>query len=149
MELELSMNRLCLPVATLGLMTIAIAATPARAAGPDGTWLSEAGDVKMKVAPCGGGICSHIEWLKDPNENGKPKVDKNNADESKRGRPIIGSSIMLNMKPDGADKWSGQVYNAEDGKTYSGSFTLAGANKADLKGCVAFICKSKGWTRSN
>ena len=53
------------------------------------------------------------------------------------------------MKPDGADKWSGQVYNAEDGKTYSGSFTLAGANKADLKGCVAIICKSKGWTRSN
>jgi len=39
------------------------------------------------------------------------------------------------MKADGADKWSGQVYNAEDGKTYSGSFALCGATKPDLKGC--------------
>jgi len=142
------MTRFCLSLAALALATIALPAGPANAASPDGTWLSEAGDVKMKVAPCGGAICSHIEWLKEPNENGKPKVDKHNADESKRSRPVMGSAIILGMKPDGADKWSGQVYNAEDGKTYSGSFTLTGANKADLKGCVAFICKSKGWTRS-
>ena len=113
-------------------------------------WLSQDGDVKMKVARCGDAICSTIAWLKNPNdEKGKPKVDLNNADASKRSRPIMGSAIILPMKADGADKWSGQVYNAEDGKTYSGSFTLSGANKADLKGCVAIICKTKTWTRTN
>ena len=71
------------------------------------------------------------------------------ADASKRGRPIMGSAIVLPMKADDADKWSGQIYNAEDGKTYSGSFALSGASKADLKGCVAIICKSKTWTRTN
>jgi len=91
-----------------------------------------------------------IAWLTNPNdEKAKPKVDLNNADASKRSRPIMGSAIILPMKADGADKWSGQVYNAEDGKTYGGSFSLSGANKADLKGCVAIICKTKTWTRTN
>jgi uncharacterized protein (DUF2147 family) len=53
------------------------------------------------------------------------------------------------MKPSGGDVWQGQVYNAEDGGTYSGAFTMTGANSADLKGCVmAVLCKSQTWTRA-
>ena len=53
------------------------------------------------------------------------------------------------MKPSGANMWSGNVYNAEDGKTYTGSFTMTGDNTADLKGCVmSFLCKSQTWTRA-
>ena len=144
------MTRFSIPLAALALATITIAASPASAGDPTGMWLSQDGDVKMKVARCGDAICSTIAWLKHPNDDkGKPKVDLNNADTSKRSRPIMGSAIILPMKADGADKWSGQVYNAEDGKTYSGSFALSGANKADLKGCVAIICKTKTWTRTN
>ncbi len=63
---------------------------------------------------------------------------------------MVGTPIVLGMKPDGADKWSGQVYNAEDGKTYSGSLTLASADSIQLKGCVASIfCKIATWTRSH
>jgi uncharacterized protein (DUF2147 family) len=144
------MTRPFLPLVALAVSTIALVSSPARAGDPTGTWLSQDGDVKMKVSRCGSAICGNIAWLKNPNDgSGKPKVDKHNADASKRNRPIMGSPIILGMAPDGADKWSGQVYNAEDGKTYSGSFTLAGGNRADLKGCIAFICKTKNWTRSN
>ena len=144
------MTRFSMPLAALGLVTIAMTSTPAWAGDPTGMWLSQDGDVKMKVAHCGDAICGTIAWLKQPNDaNGKPKVDSNNADAGKRSRPIMGSAIILPMKADGTDKWSGQVYNAEDGKTYSGNFALSGATKADLKGCVAIICKTKTWTRSN
>ena len=137
-------------LAACALGVTAMASIPAQAGDPTGMWLSQDGDVKIKVSHCGSQICGNIAWLKEPNDkNGKPKVDINNADASKRNRPIMGSAVILPMKADGADKWSGQVYNAEDGKTYSGSFTLAGGNKADLKGCVAIICKSKTWTRTN
>jgi uncharacterized protein (DUF2147 family) len=129
---------------------LAAASGPAFAGDPTGLWLSQDGDVKMKVARCGGAICGIVAWMKHPTDDrGKPKVDKNNADASKRNRPVMGVPIVLGMKSDGADKWSGQVYNAEDGKTYSGGFTLTSASKAELKGCIAFICKSKTWTRSN
>ena len=147
---RLLLTRLSMPLVALALMTAPFTSSPALAGDPTGLWLSQDGDVKMKVARCGDAICSTIAWLKNPNdEKAKPKVDLNNADASKRSRPIMGSAIILPMKADGADKWSGQVYNAEDGKTYSGSFALSGANKADLKGCVAIICKTKTWTRTN
>jgi uncharacterized protein (DUF2147 family) len=147
---RLLMTSLSMPLVALGLMTTAMTSSPALAGDPTGMWLSQDGDVKMKVARCDDAICSTIAWLKNPNDDkGKPKVDLNNADANKRSRPILGSAIILPMKADGADRWSGQVYNAEDGKTYSGSFALSGANKADLKGCVAIICKTKSWTRIN
>jgi uncharacterized protein (DUF2147 family) len=137
---------------SVALVFAALVATssPGFAADPTGTWLSQDGDSKLRVTRCGEAICGNLAWLKQPNDaSGKPKLDANNADASKRNRPVLGVPIILGMKPDGADKWSGQVYNAEDGKTYSGSFTLAGANKAEIKGCVAIICKTKTWTRSN
>jgi uncharacterized protein (DUF2147 family) len=147
---RLLMTRLSMPLVALGLITTAMTSSPALAGDPTGMWLSQDGDVKMKVARCGDAICSTIAWLKNPNDDkGKPKVNLNNADATKRSRPIMGSAIILPMKADGADRWSGQVYNAEDGKTYSGGFALSGANKADLKGCVAIICKTKSWTRIN
>ena len=95
----------------------------------------------------------HAGWLAEPNdpETNQPKTDNNNKDASKQGRPLIGVPIVLGMKPAGGDKWEGQVYNAEDGNTYSGSFTMSGANTAELKGCVmgGLICKGQTWTRSN
>ena len=64
---------------------------------------------------------------------------------------LLGIPIVLNMAPTGGDKWEGQVYNAEDGGTYTGSFTMTGANTAELKGCVmgGLICKGQTWTRAN
>jgi uncharacterized protein (DUF2147 family) len=55
------------------------------------------------------------------------------------------------MKPSGADKWTGQIYNAKDGKTYSGSMTVQGASALKLEGCVlgGLICRSETWTRTN
>jgi uncharacterized protein (DUF2147 family) len=145
------MNRigLGLPGLVFALSSLALPGV-ARAGDPAGLWLTEDGDAKIKIAHCGGAICGTIAWLKDPTEAGKPKLDKNNADASKRSRPIMGAAIVLGMKPDGADKWTGQVYNAEDGKTYSGSLTLVSANSVKLQGCVAAIfCKTKTWTRTH
>jgi uncharacterized protein (DUF2147 family) len=143
------MVRFSVGFAALTVASTMLVAAPVRAADPTGIWLSADGDVKMKVAHCRAGICSTIAWLKAPNDaHGKPKTDKNNPDPGRRGRPIMGAPIILGMKADGPNKWSGHIYNAEDGKTYSGSFTLTGANTAGLKGCVAIICKTKAWTRS-
>jgi uncharacterized protein (DUF2147 family) len=129
-----------------------LTAAPALAAEPTGNWLTRNSESKVAISKCGQAICGTITALKAPNgADGKPKVDSNNPDASKRNRPIIGTMIVLNMTPGGADKWSGQVYNPEDGKTYSGSITLKGPNALDLQGCVAggLICKTQTWTRTN
>jgi uncharacterized protein (DUF2147 family) len=130
-----------------------VAATlPAQAADALGTWYTGDKDSQVRIVNCGGALCGTLIWLKEPNDpaTGRPKTDKHNADASKQGRPLLGVPIVLGMKPSGQGQWSGNVYNASDGKTYSGSFTLTGPNSADLKGCVlSVLCKSQTWIRAN
>ena len=128
-------------------------AEAAFAAEPNGTWLTQTGTSRIRVADCGGALCGTIIWLKEPNDpdTGKPKTDKNNSDAAKRSRPLLGVQIVLGMKPAGADKWTGQVYNAEDGKTYSGNLTWSGGDSLQLQGCAlgGLVCKSQTWTKVN
>ena len=125
---------------------------PASAADPTGTWLTEDGKATVRVADCGGALCGTIVALKEPNDpqTGGPKVDKHNADAGKRGRPIVGVQIVTGLKPDGTNKWSGHIYNPEDGKTYAASVTLQNANTIKVRGCIlgGIICKTNTWTRA-
>lgn len=139
--------------ATSAILCLA-AATPACAADPHGNWLTENGRATVAIVDCGGALCGKIIALKEPNDpaTGKPKADSNNSDVAKRIRPLIGVQIVIDMKRDStADKWRGQVYNAEDGNTYSGSITLVNAKTLNLKGCAlgGLICKTQTWTRTN
>ena len=139
----------CLALAPAGV-ALGLSA-PARAADPLGTWYTANKESQVRITNCSGALCGNLTWLKEPNDpaTGRPKTDKNNADAAKRSRPLIGVPIVLGMKPNGtANQWTGEVYNASDGKTYSGSFTMTGADTAELKGCVMIICKSQTWTRA-
>ena len=145
--------RLTTAVIVSAIAVALVLAGPARAADPLGTWLTGDKKGKVRIVNCGGAICGTLVWLAEPNdpETHKPKTDVHNSNASLQSRPLLGIPIVLNMKPAGGDKWEGQVYNAEDGGTYTGSFTMSGPNTADLKGCVmgGLICKSQTWTRTN
>jgi uncharacterized protein (DUF2147 family) len=135
-----------------GIALVAFSAASAFAAEPTGTWLTQTGTSRIKIADCGGGaLCGSIVWLKEPNDpaTGRPKTDRNNPDAGKQSKPLIGTLIVLGMKPAGAGKWSGKVYNAEDGKTYSGNLTMTGDNSLQLQGCAlgGLLCKSQTWAR--
>jgi uncharacterized protein (DUF2147 family) len=129
-------------------------AMPTFAADPTGTWHTDGGTATVRIASCGPELCGTIVALKEPNDpaTGRPKTDKNNPDASKRNRPVVGIMIVLGMKPSGTpDKWNGQVYNAEDGKTYTGSITMQGPRTLKLEGCVlgGLFCKGQTWTRAS
>jgi len=139
-------------IAASAILGIA-AATPASAGDPRGNWTTDDGKAKVAIVSCGGALCGNIVALSEPNDpaTGKPKTDRNNPDAARRTRPMLGVQIVIDMKPDSADKWKGQVYNAEDGKTYSGSITLVDAKTLTLQGCAlgGLICKSRTWARTN
>jgi uncharacterized protein (DUF2147 family) len=126
----------------------------ARAADSTGTWRTEGGKATVRIGKCGGdALCGTIVALQEQNDpaSGRPKTDKKNVYASKRSRPVVGVPIVLGMKPSGADKWSGKVYNAEDGKTYSGHLTLTGPYSLKLEGCAlgGMICRAQTWTKAN
>jgi uncharacterized protein (DUF2147 family) len=134
-----------------GLLLVGIA--PALAADPLGTWLTGDRKGKVEIVDCSGALCGRLIWMQEPIDpaTNQPKTDKHNSDPSKQSRPLIGILILLGMTPSyTADKWDGQLYNAEDGNTYSGSFTVTSPSSAVLNGCVlgGLICKAQTWTRA-
>ena len=116
-----------------------------------GTWVSADGGARVKIAPCGGGVCGNIVWLREPIDpsTGRPKTDKHNPDEGRRKRPMLGLQVISGMRPDGDNRYAGQIYNADDGKTYRSKLTLLSATQAKVEGCVLVFCKGETWTRAD
>lgn len=129
------------------VMAVALAtafSAAAFAADPSGTWLSESGKTKVRIAPCGGNAwCGTILWVKGPEQN-----DVNNPDPAKHGKPLVGSLLISDMKPDG-DAYKGALYDYTSGKTYTGKLKVTGAKLA-LSGCVlgGLLCKSESWSKA-
>ncbi|MCA0425235.1 MAG: DUF2147 domain-containing protein [Proteobacteria bacterium] len=122
-------------------------AESAMAQSPAGNWST--GKARVRIADCGGALCATITALNEPNDDdGKPKLDKNNANTALRGRKIVGISILSGMKPAGENSWKGSIYNPEDGKTYSANMSLAGSS-LKVQGCAlgGIICKTQMWSR--
>jgi uncharacterized protein (DUF2147 family) len=117
---------------------------------PTGIWLTQAGDAKIRVNHCGASLCGTIVWLKAPIDpaTGKPQVDDKNANPSLAKRPIVGLNIFNRMKSVADNKWSGTIYNADNGKSYSSDVIVAGWRKLEVRGCVmSILCGGETWTK--
>jgi len=121
----------------------AMTTASALAADPTGDWRVADGVAHIRVAECNGSIWGAVIWEKEPG------VDEHNPDVSKRSRPTLGIPVLINMKKKpGVDRWEGEVYNANDGKTYSSTIKPVGSDKMEIQGCVlGFLCGGETWTR--
>ena len=125
---------------------------PANAGDPTGTWLIEDGTARVRIVACGEAMCGTVVWLEHPIDatTGKPQTDKLNADPEKRSRPMLGVAVVLGMQRyDENNKWSGKIYNPDDGGTYQGSIELVNPTQLRVKGCVVIFCRAEIWTLSD
>lgn len=127
----------CLTLASIGA---------ASAADPSGTWLTQNGDARIRVAKCGTTMCGTIVWLREPIDpaTGQPQLDSNNPDLAKRGRKILGLTIFA-MHPDSDGNYAGDIYNADDGRTYRGKVMRRSATELEVQGCFGLICGAETW----
>ena len=134
-----------LPLVIAGSLALALTCGPVGAQSAEdafGVWLNPDNGSNIELYKCGEGLCAKITKITD----GQTTDDKN-PDPAKRNQPIIGLVIMENAKKSGA-KWSGTLYNRENGKSYSGTITVKSKDAVDLSGCVAAIlCRTVTWTR--
>lgn len=140
-------------IATLAILAALLGAPAAHAqAGGDatGVWLTKAGDARVRVSKCGAGICGVIVGLRDPIDpaTGKPQVDDNNPNPALRQRPMIGLPLFSGMQPSGPNRWSGQIYNADDGSTYVSHVSLEGPDTLKVEGCIGALCGGENWARA-
>jgi uncharacterized protein (DUF2147 family) len=86
--------------------------------------------------------------LREPNDaNGKPQVDDKNHNPSLARRPMIGLPLFSGMRAAGPGKWSGKIYNADDGGTYASNVSMAGPDTLKVEGCLGAFCGGENWSR--
>jgi uncharacterized protein (DUF2147 family) len=116
---------------------------------PSGVWLTQAGDARVRVSRCGDALCGTVVWLKDKIDpsTGRPFTDDKNPEPALAKRPMIGVNLFLGMRHAGPGKWSGHIYNADDGRTYVSNISIAGPSTLKVEGCIGSLCGGENWTR--
>ena len=129
-----------------GLMcAISASAALAEAPLPTGQWRVQDGTAAIRVVNCAGALWGVIAGTIGGASN--TDTDKNNPDPALRNRPIVGLPILIDMRPS-QGRWTGRVYNAENGKTYDANIGLVSGNVLHIEGCVlGFLCGGENWTR--
>lgn len=117
-----------------------------------GVWQPSDGRSYIKIDKIGNKFYGRIVWLKEPlNEEGQPKVDKNNPDESLRSTPLKGYRILKDFVFDEEDGiWKdGTIYDPKNGVTYNCKIELTEENKIEVRGYVgtAVFGRTDVWTR--
>lgn len=117
-----------------------------------GRWLSESGKAKVEIFKTGDKYYGKIVWLKTPlNEQGQPKVDKNNPDPAKRNHKLMGLLLLKSFVYDGKGVWkSGTIYDPEKGKEYNCIMTLKSNGTLSIRGYVgiSLLGRSTIWART-
>lgn len=160
-----TMIKSIVPALVIATSFAAVAApdAPAKSShNPVGFWFTGVDEeigkrrAKIELYPCGAKICGKIVALREPidPETKKAKLDVHNPDESKRSQPILGMQMVMNMAPDASEsnKWGGgTIYDAKEGKTYSGQFTMPDNNNLHLRGYVfgmPMLGRTNEWIRT-
>lgn len=152
----------------VALVSAALVSLPALAAAPqavapqsvvEGTWQT-ALKSEITIAPCSGSLCGYITKIVVPPEIaaankdalaqiGDNFFDYNNKDPALRNRPIQGLMILTLHQGNSPAVYDGEIYNPQDGNTYSGYVQVLGPDKIRLNGCILYnvICKGEDWVR--
>jgi uncharacterized protein (DUF2147 family) len=114
-----------------------------------GNWLTASGKAIVQIYKSDAKYNGKIFWLKTPNnEEGKPKMDKNNPDKAKQTNPLMGLNMLKGFVFNKNQWEDGTIYDPENGKTYSCKITYRDG-KLDLRGFIgiSLIGRTQTWTK--
>lgn len=107
-----------------------------------GEWLVAKEIARIRIVNCDDRLWGVVSW------EARPGTDTKNPDQRLRNRPTLGMPILLGMMRTKPNQWDGQIYNSEDGRTYSANISLADPNTLKVQGCVlGFLCGGENWSR--
>ncbi|MDR3697236.1 DUF2147 domain-containing protein [Mucilaginibacter sp.] len=116
----------------------------------EGQWYNDIKSAKVLITKGSNGkFYGKVVWLKEPLENGKPKVDRLNEDPKLRSRPRLGLQVLSDFVKDGINKYTdGTIYDPLNGKTYSCNMTYKGKTLA-IRGYIgiSLFGRTTTWSR--
>jgi uncharacterized protein (DUF2147 family) len=112
---------------------VVLASGGAALAGPAflGNWARGDGKTHIRVEPCGAEFCGVNTWVKHGDSGEK-----------------VGDTLVANLKPTGAERWSGSAFDRRRDRHYTMRVHVAG-RRMTTDGCIlgGMMCQSMSWTR--
>ena len=139
-----------LPALTVATMLISCLAANTATATPTGTmpgsvvpigvWLLPNQRIQMEIAPCDDRLCGKLVWFKHPNDSeGLPLVDSKNPDPALRARPLLGLTVLHDLRKTDDSTWEdGKIYNPDDGKEYNARMSIQDDGTLHVRAYVVF-----------
>lgn len=123
-------------------LSLALLAAPAFAApvSPAGTWRNGSDSVRIRVAPCGRGLCGTVV-----SASAKAKADAAAGGTDR----LVGTQLFKDFRRSEDGAWEGTVFVPDLGREVEGTLELRSASTLVVSGCLmaGFACKSQTWTR--
>jgi uncharacterized protein (DUF2147 family) len=90
-----------------------------------------------------------LVWIKDGFKDGKPILDTENPDKSKRSKPWLGLQIVFDLEKKSETEFvNGKVYDPSKGHYYNCKITVMPNNTLELRGYIMgipFLGKTTTW----
>jgi uncharacterized protein (DUF2147 family) len=143
------MKRLALLIAAVAVHAAAMAQ-----ATPVGLWKTIDDETKkekslVRIVDSGGALTGRIEKVLDPTAKPDDVCDK--CTDERKGKPIVGLTIIRNAKADEADKalWTGgDITDPNNGKTYRLRLKpLDGGKQLEVRGYIGPFFRNQTWIR--
>jgi uncharacterized protein (DUF2147 family) len=114
-----------------------------------GLWFNTEKTAQIQIIKSGSEYLGKITWVKNPNDDGKPVLDKQNSDPKLKTRPILGLAILDGLKYAGGIWKDGEIYDPNSGKTYSCEVRLKSESILEVKGYIgfSFVGRTVEWTK--
>lgn len=132
-------------VALAFLLAVAASAQTAVSLPQQGRWLTESGNFEVDIAPCGPALCGTVARVLANRSMSQPGAEMVAAD----SRRALGMTLLSGFVPSGEGEWKGQIYNRENGKTYSALMTQPAPDQLVLHAYVGLpmFGKTQVWRR--
>jgi uncharacterized protein (DUF2147 family) len=119
----------------------------------EGNWYNEEKTAQVKIYKAvDGKYWGKIVWLKEPEKDGKPRVDEKNSKPGLRKQPLMNLVLLSHfVKKDDKTYDDGEIYDPKNGKTYSCTITRRSDNELGIRGYIgiSLIGRTTTWTRAS
>ena len=104
-------------------------AISAQAGDPDGVWMRDDGNARVKIAPCGSKLCATNLWIKDTSKGEE-----------------VGDRLIMSLERKSDTELSGSAFDPKRDRTYSMTLII-GKNELTTRGCIigGLLCRDVNW----
>lgn len=117
-----------LAAAALWLALIAAGPALARPAPLTGAWVTQSGNVTVRLTACGPAVCGDVVRVMANRSMADSRVTPPSP-------PRVGLRILSGLRPAG-DAWRGRIFNRENGRTYDCLVRPTGDGRLEVRAYI-------------